>query len=105
MAFFCAMWCIKSRLGPVDIHRNAHSRMSRQLGTEVNGDARYQRHAGLGVGLLFEGRAASETLIPDLHAYDAKAYKSFNINTLSRFTVSACTWRLRECQQALIHNV
>ena len=46
-------------LGPVDIHRNDHGRMSRQLGTEVNGDARYQRHADLGVGLLFEGRSAS----------------------------------------------
>ena len=46
-------------LGPVDIHRNDHGRMSRQLGTEVNRDARYQCHAGLGVGLLFEGRAAS----------------------------------------------
>ena len=55
------MIVITPRLGPVDIHGNDHGRMSRQLGTEVNGDARYRCHAGLGVGLLFEVRAASDT--------------------------------------------
>ena len=38
-------------LGPVDIHRNDYGCMSRQLGTEVNGDARNQHYACLGVGL------------------------------------------------------